>query len=151
MDRLLHFRRALSIVALLCSCSETPTAPVLADPDLTLRTDSAAYYLNSILGRVVTFKVTNASADTVLLARCRGSLMVGLERVTDEGWTSAWLCCSGSVACEGALDSLALAPGAAAEAQVRLQVVGVFRIRAPLYYGAHTRYSRRATDPFVVY
>jgi hypothetical protein len=114
-------------VAVACARS---TGPEPSGPTVRLRTDSASYYLNSTFGRRVDVHIDNPSTDTIVLAKCNGSVVLGMEWGREGRWDSGgeeYFCQSNSIQGER------LPPGATVQTTHTFMTLGVYRFKAALY------------------
>jgi hypothetical protein len=140
-------RFALPSLALLLAvgCAQ----PTETQPAVQVTTDSSAYALTAT-GRTIVVRTTNVSADTVRLASCNGAIRMGLERQTSDGWASDVFVCVGRTHGPDIVSGVPLAPGALHTDSLRLYVVGLYRVRAPMLVGGEPRYSDQRSAPFEI-
>jgi hypothetical protein len=132
-----------SLIALAAGCA-SPSETQLA---VQVTTDSAAYALTAV-GRTVLVRTTNVSGDMVWLASCNGTIRIGLEHQTSDGWISDVFICANRSDGHDIVSGVSLPPGAVHIDSLRLYVLGTYRVRAPLLVGREPRYSEQRSAPF---
>ncbi len=88
---------AMTAMAALAACSDSPTAPpeqTLEGPRVTLfRTDSASYTLLTesygVTGSIQA-RLSNSTGESIYLVNCNGDTDVSLEKWIDGRWQLAW-------------------------------------------------------------
>jgi hypothetical protein len=133
-----------ALLALGSACSDTPTFPMSG---LAITTDQASYQLAQSSGAAVTVTLRNASVTTVRLSTCGAVIAPLLERL-DAG---RWVVDSHDQCVNVAYQPFDLVPNAALDVRVNPQVLGTYRVRAPLFAGeASQDFSRETSTVFEV-
>lgn len=134
-------RSFVAIVGIIVACRDV-SAP---RPGLRIQTGNTSYVLDRPAGRPIDATVTNISSHPITLAAC-GTLVIALpERWFAGQWEDQSFAGCGSTA----LTPRRIDPGETLELDARVQVIGAFRLRVPVFVdSAHQTPSDEASPVF---